>query len=177
MIIFVRHGESEYNIKNLVQGWTDNPLTEKGVYDANSVSKKLEDTEIDLIVCSPLMRARKTAEIINKCHNKKICIDKRLLERGKGSFEGTSSADIEAKALFDQDPKKFGGETKQEFFERVYECFKEIESMNKNVLIVSHGDVFNAIYKIVNNIPFTQKVKNPITNCGIYICQKESENF
>ena len=80
MIYFIRHGETAYNREGRVQGHLDIPLNEKGIFQAEKASDEFKDVEIDLIYCSPLKRARSTAEIINKFHNVEIVIDDRLIE-------------------------------------------------------------------------------------------------
>jgi broad specificity phosphatase PhoE len=66
MIYFVRHGETEYNVLNLMQGHMDIPLNENGINQAKIAREELKDLKIDEIYSSPLIRAYKTAEIIKK---------------------------------------------------------------------------------------------------------------
>ena len=62
-IYLVRHGETSWNIGRKVQGQTDIPLNETGVRQAEKVREELKDEVFDVCYCSPLMRARRTAEI------------------------------------------------------------------------------------------------------------------
>ena len=64
-IYTVRHGQTEWNKKGLYQGKTDVPLNEEGKKQAMLVKEKLKDKKIDLIISSPLKRAKETAEIIS----------------------------------------------------------------------------------------------------------------
>ena len=73
MNLFVtRHGQTDWNVQKKVMGRCDEPLNEKGLEQAEETRKKLLDEDIDLIICSPLIRARKTAEVINKGRNKTL---------------------------------------------------------------------------------------------------------
>ena len=63
-ILYTRHGTTEWNEKNLIQGQIEIPLNEKGREDARRLGEQLKDTKIDLIYSSPLGRAYETACII-----------------------------------------------------------------------------------------------------------------
>ena len=154
MIYFIRHGETEYNREGRVQGHLDIPLNEKGLRQAAEAREVCKDKKIDVIYCSPLERAMLTAQIINEVHGVEVVIDDRLIELHMGSVQGKTIKDCteqEIKYAFDY-PEKNGGESLPDFFKRVGEAYKDIESLNKNVLIVSHGGVYRALYKLINNI-------------------------
>ena len=61
---FVRHGESEANKRNIIQGHSDSPLSEGGKEHAHAAGRWLADTKIDIVFTSPLSRSRETAGII-----------------------------------------------------------------------------------------------------------------
>ena len=65
-ILVTRHGQTDWNLDKKVQGKADIELNEKGRQQAEETKKLLDYKDIDLIICSPLIRARQTAEIINK---------------------------------------------------------------------------------------------------------------
>lgn len=67
-VIIVRHGQSTYNAQKIIQGRCDKSiLTDKGISDAQQVGKALSGLKIDAFYCSPLQRAKQTAEIIHQC--------------------------------------------------------------------------------------------------------------
>lgn len=74
-IYFVRHGQTEWNLKKRIQGRADKPLNEQGKQQAIETRQNLISKDIDLIICSPLLRAVETAEIINKDRNIPILYD------------------------------------------------------------------------------------------------------
>lgn len=88
-IILIRHGESEADILNVLEGRADFPLTSKGLEQATSLSKWLNDNElIDVLLSSPLKRARQTASLISKETGKEIVICDELMEWDNGLLAG-----------------------------------------------------------------------------------------
>ena len=63
LLYVVRHGETEWNTKHLVQGISDIPLNEKGIKDAYELQELVASLDIDVVISSPLSRARETAKI------------------------------------------------------------------------------------------------------------------
>ena len=97
-IIIVRHGRTAFNATGRLQGRADNPLDEVGVLQAERVAHHLAP-ELDadsLIVCSPLIRARATAERIAQLCGADVVIDERWIELDYGSYEGRPQSDIPA---------------------------------------------------------------------------------
>lgn len=68
-IFIVRHGQTDLNLKKKIQGRVDSPLNESGKKQASETREKLLNVNIDLIICSPLLRTKETANIINKDRN------------------------------------------------------------------------------------------------------------
>ncbi|ALC47579.1 CG7059 [Drosophila busckii] len=99
-LIIIRHGESEFNLKNLFCGWHDAPLTQKGVHNACSITAAAlikARLEIDKVYCSALYRARHTAEMVlceMKCANVPVVVDWRLCERHYGNLTGFNKREM-----------------------------------------------------------------------------------
>lgn len=90
-LYFVRHGETEYNIKHVVQGWCNSPLTELGIHQADVVGIKLSDVAFQLAFSGDLGRQKETADRILS-HNKNrfvpsLNVDEGLREIHFGCFE------------------------------------------------------------------------------------------
>ena len=85
-VFLVRHGQTDTNINNLYN-FRGEDINQKGIQQAEDLREKIKDMDFDIIYCSPLLRARHTAEIINS-KNKEIIIDDRLEERKHGNLEG-----------------------------------------------------------------------------------------
>lgn len=150
-IFITRHGQTEWNALGKLQGRQDIKLNEVGKEQALTTGEKIKNEKIDIIITSPLKRARETAEIINKQFNVEIVEDDRLMERCYGDFEGITKVELKEKKI--QYPKIddacnylknvdiFNMETMQDLCARIYECLNEITTKYKdeNVLIVTHG--------------------------------------
>ena len=85
-IYVMRHGKTVWNEKGIIQGRSNNRLSQNGKIMTQEVSLKYKDTKFDVIFCSPLMRTMQTANIMNKYHNVKIIKDERLIEIDQGIF-------------------------------------------------------------------------------------------
>ncbi len=156
IIIAVRHGQTDWNAEERIQGRTDISLNEVGRKQAQDVAESLPET-IDLIISSPLKRARETAEIINARFGTEIVIDERLIERNFGEYEGMLIKDVDMASLrrwTDNTPTP-NGETIQEVAKRVFECLEyiKINYQGQNVLIVAHGHVLRPINWYFNGLP------------------------
>ena len=176
-IYFVRHGQTDYNLKKIAQGRLDIPLNATGISQAEQMSENLKNTKIDIIYSSPLSRAYKTAEIINKHHNVKLVADERLSELDIGTMAGNISIDdwknfgrIEILDNF----RKYNAESMQELYNRVVNFYQEIEnSQYENILIVSHSGVYHKVYRYLHNLmDFRVKAPTP-KNCEIVVLKNE----
>lgn len=79
-IILVRHGQTEYNVQERLQGQIDIPLNDNGMQQANSLAEYLKDAKIDVAITSPLQRANVTGATVAKSHNINVTTDPRLME-------------------------------------------------------------------------------------------------
>lgn len=144
-LYFTRHGQTDWNIERRLQGKSDIPLNATGIAQAKKTKEALQEIRIDKIYTSPLMRAKKTAELINEGRNITIYEEKRLMERGFGIYEGKLRKDILISDIWVSSdiPLSAGGEDTNSFFKRVEEFLDEIieESQMSNLLLVSHGGV------------------------------------
>ena len=145
MIYLIRHGQTDWNLSKVIQGKQDISLNDKGREQAREIKKELDNKEIDLIIASPLIRAKETAEIINKDRNLPIIYDERIEERCFGEYEGKEIKVVDTSNFwnFYKDETFPGAESIQEFFDRVYSFLDELleKYYDKNVLVVSHGGV------------------------------------
>lgn len=154
-IYLVRHGQTDLNEKQIIQGWTDSSLNEKGKEQAREISKELAGLAFDAVFSSDLKRAYETARIIleNNKHadNTEIKTDKRLRERGLGRLEGESSRNIN-ETVYYEDNDELGFEKMLDFDSRVADFLSEIKDNNKNwnnVLVVTHNGTINAFRRLV----------------------------
>lgn len=157
MLYETRHGETDWNLYGKVQGKADIELNAKGIEQAKETMDKLKEEKIDFIICSPLKRARQTAEIINSEKNISIIFDERISERDFGEMEGMSKDDFDFEAFWNY--KKNVTYEKAEnirvFFNRIFLFLDEIKKKykDKNILLVTHGGVSIAVNCYFNEIP------------------------
>lgn len=145
MIYLTRHGETNWNVQRKVMGKVDEPLNDKGREQAKKVKDELANISFDLIICSPLKRARETAKIINEDRNCKIIYDDRISERDFGEFEGMETKNFDFFGYWDyyKNLSFERAENIQNFFQRIYDFLDDITKSykEKNILIVAHGGV------------------------------------
>ena len=94
-IYVIRHGQSEANLKTAHAGWSQVPLTEKGIAQAQAVQPRLRELHFDKVIVSDLLRARQTAK--NALPGYDYTYDWRIREIGVGQLEGELVSDCEAK--------------------------------------------------------------------------------
>lgn len=154
MIYFVRHGESEANLRGVFAGQKeDSVLSEKGREQALITAKEIENEnlKIDKIISSPLKRTLETAEIIAKEIGflfSNIAIDNRIKEYDMGSLTGTPIHKISSITLISAE----NAENVDDFRSRVVECVKELSKIQENILIVSHAGVGRILETVKENM-------------------------
>jgi len=154
----LRHGQTNINVKNKINGWNIWGLNRVGKEEARKASEKVKRIPLDLIVCSPLRRARQTCKIVN-VNNVKVIIDKRVIERDTGTKQYTSckSEDIDVNIWYDITKEKIFKNTEgfKSMVERAIDVLQELKQQfpgkDKNVLIVTHGDFARAIMVALTN--------------------------
>ena len=140
-IIFIRHGESEMNVFGIKScSINKHPLTSKGQKSVKKIREVLND-EIDIIYCSPMLRTKKTAEILNDKIKVKIIYDRLISEYNWGKWDGKtkeelikSSKSYKKYMVLNSEERficKFGkkeqGESREEVVKRVGKFLKKIE--------------------------------------------------
>lgn len=147
-IYAVRHGQTQWNAEDRVCGSTDLPLNDVGFAQAKVLAEKAAEYGIDLILCSPLLRARQTAAVIAERCGTPIVIEPRLREQDFGEAEGKNRQDPEYKRNKVQFSYRHpGGESPLQLIARVYAVLEEVKEKykEKTVLLVCHGCVCRAI--------------------------------
>lgn len=145
-LYFVRHGESEANAAGVLAGQQNSPITSNGLRQAHDVARLIheEGVTLDCIIASPLSRAHDTAKIIAEINNfaqDDIIVLDSLVEKCSGAFEGRAPAEMFA--ANEDEMMKAGGETFQDFYERVVRANKEIlQHANGTTLVVGHAEFY-----------------------------------
>ena len=174
-LVLVRHGQSEWNEKNLFTGWKNPTLTEQGIEEARKAGSKIKsiNLDFDLHFTSELLRAQITGEIIQREIDQQIKTIKNIAlnERDYGDLSGLNKDEARKKwgekqvhlwrRSYDTPPP--GGESLKDTSERVIPYFKKTIKpelkMKKNILITAHGNSLRALIKNIEDITATDIVK------------------
>ena len=172
-IYVVRHGQTDYNINGLFQGRKDIPLNSVGIKQAEETAQKFKNIPVDIILVSPLTRAKETAKYISNVTGIKPVIEQDLIERNFGDMEGKPNReDCNIKMLLDYE-KNYNicnVEPIQSLFKRVSDCLDKIidKYMGKNVVLVTHGGVAQAIDIYFHGFPESKDLQSiALKNCEV----------
>lgn len=141
----VRHGQTDWNLRNLFQGSSDVPLNDTGRQQAHHALDHVPDIAWDAVVSSPLSRARETARIIADVHGLELGpADPRLAEIDWGAAEGHDVTEMEARYPGRSFP---GREDHQSVADRGYDALESLERTypGQHVLVVAHGTIIRFI--------------------------------
>jgi len=140
----VRHAETEWSRTGKHTGRTDVPLTDKGREVARSLRTRLEGHAFALVLCSPLARARETAQLAGlECSG----LRDDLLEWDYGEYEGLTTPEIR-----EQRPDWYlwrdgvpGGESPEDVAARCDRAIAEVRAVEGDVALVAHGHILRAL--------------------------------
>lgn len=170
MLYVARHGEVGFNSENRVCGRTDQPLTEKGLSQAEALARSLEGKRIDIIISSPLKRAYQTAEAVSKMYAIPIIIDERLIEQNYGIYEGVDRQNEDFLANKRMFAFKYpGGESMMQVAYRTYSLIEEVKEKyrGKNILFACHGGVCRVINTYFNDMTNEEFFSYSPDNCSV----------
>ena len=167
-VYIVRHGEVPHNALKQYNNQNED-LTKKGIKQAEELREKIKTINYDIVICSPLVRAKHTAKIIN-IKEKEMIIDNRLEERNPGSLSGQSLDVTNREECWNYNTTiKYGtSEDIKLFFDRVYNFLDELKTKNyESVLIVAHSGVSKAFYGYFEGIENGLFLNKGLKNCEI----------
>lgn len=160
-IYLLRHGETDWNKKRLLQGHTDTLLNEKGRMQVEETAGKLADLciSMDAIVTSPLKRAKESAMIAARVlgfPQEKIVVEELLIERGFGEGEGMALDEMKARYPRQNCP---GMESKEELVRRAGLALQTITEKfadARRILLAAHGAILFALLEAASQeaIPY-----------------------
>jgi 2,3-bisphosphoglycerate-dependent phosphoglycerate mutase len=167
LLVLVRHGQSEWNLKNLFTGWRDVDLTEKGIEEARAGGRKLkaQGLQFDVAYTSALKRAQRTLDLILEeigQTNLPVIKDQALNERDYGELVGLNKDDAREKWGEEQvhiwrrsyDVAPPGGESLKDTAARVLPYYiQEILPRvlrGERVLVAAHGNSLRALAMVLD---------------------------
>lgn len=182
-VFFVRHGQTNWNLKRLLQGRDEIPLNETGISQANWVAEKLKDVcsrtklKFDKVASSPLFRASVTAKkIADAIGCDDFAVDSRLVERDFGDISG-KEYDISAKYITGNDESVNGLEPFENVYERVKSFIVENASAGKKIIAVSHGSATGVFTSATKKSPYANKAKSVLQNCHMVIFSYDGDEI
>ncbi len=174
-ICVARHGETDWNVSGILQGWLDVPLNDRGRWQAYELVAGFNGSGFSKVYSSPLMRSRETAEIIAR--SLRLAppeFHEGLKERNFGAIQGIPKTELAAlnpvllQQIHKRNPATFfeQGESMDEFADRVLDAIAGIAKPNsgKRILAITHGWTMDVITRHIAGLPrsamLTMKRKN-----------------
>ncbi len=188
--IYVRHGQTKFNVQNRMQGWCDSPLTDFGIRQAEDARDVLRNERIDRAYVSTSGRTRETAGILLDGRDIPVFTEKGIKEVNFGTFEGADRdryKDEITRRHMTETWDDAGGENKEQVKKRLEETLARIVNESRNydtVLLVSHGtlylNILESIFGIDRRTYFETMIaakRTPMPNAGIFRFRYENGEF
>lgn len=167
-VYVIRHGLTPLNKKRILNAQLDESLAPEGVKQAEAAAKLMPDS-VKHIYTSSLTRTRQTADILNSKLNLPLSAYDELREIHMGSLAGLSWDDLESGQEMKKKHRsikfnyqKYGGESAQDFKERVLSFLNQIHSKHQDgeALIVTHGGVLRLLHLLEHNKELLDEIEN-----------------
>jgi len=180
-IYLARHGETDWNAQRRIQGQTDTPLNTKGREQAAGLAELLKGVRLDMVYASDLSRSQDTAEIARGGVPVKSLAG--LNERHHGKFEGKLVDDSEPVAQQEFRRRRGvaeddldGGETLNQFYDRVRDTFNTIRSQHDSgaILIVGHSLTNQMILRVLFGLTLEQATSIRQANDELYLIELDA---
>lgn len=151
-VVLIRHGRSEANAEGVLAGRSETPLDDTGREQAAALAQRLSDVPLDLLVSSPQLRARQTAELA-AAGRAQAQIDEQFAECDYGDWSGAALSELASEPSWEivqwlPSAAEFpAGETMAQMAHRATHGVKRLVKQHPDAIIwiVSHGDVIKAI--------------------------------
>jgi len=177
-IILIRHGETEWNSQQRMQGHSNSDLSSVGQAQIQALGQWMKNVPFDLIYSSYSLRAKQTAEAITQFSGHELQFDQRLREKNLGVFEGLTSEEArerhpEVFRLFKTAGSKYvidEGESTQQLQDRALEIVNEIRIKHpeERVLLVTHGGFIRVVMKHSLGLSLETPTRFLIRNTGVF---------
>lgn len=176
-LVFIRHGQTEYNVQLRFQGQIDVPLNEHGHRQARQLAQRLAPEPPARLVSSDLIRARQTAAPLAAAWRRPPLLEAGLREQSFGVLEGLDRGEIERRhpdlwarwCEYRADYALPGGESLQAFHRRILEAVRRLaeDGAGQRTLVVTHGGVLDVLWRMAHGLPLDGPRRCDIPNTGI----------
>ncbi|SIT51227.1 Phosphoglycerate mutase [Paraburkholderia piptadeniae] len=183
-ILFIRHGETDWNRIKRIQGHIDIPLATSGVEQAERLAERFareadRGARLDAVYSSDLLRAQQTARPFADVLGLSLQLSEGLRERNYGAFQGHDSEEI-ARRFPDEyaqwqtrDPgfSPPEGESQRVFYHRVLHAIEPIVAAHPNgrIACVAHGGVLDCVYRFANGLPLDAPRNYALLNTSVNV--------
>lgn len=183
-IYLVRHGETEWNREEVFRGRVDVPLNENGIRQAERTAFSLRNLNVATILSSPLVRARKTAELISERTSAPILVLDTLTDIKFGVWEGLPLREVERRfpkefLIWKHTPQRWkveGAETLGSVRRRVLKMLLGLKR-DEDVVIVTHRVVCKVLSCLLLRIPTSRFWYLRFDPCSISIFEGDSPHY
>lgn len=174
MIYIIRHGQTELNNRQVLQGRSDWPLNDAGIAQAQEAAAKLQGIRFSKVYTSPLKRAVQTARIV--VPDLEPVIDERLIEMDYGPYEGADLKHLPGEILtffrdFVHNPAPKGMEQLKSVVARAGTFLEDIRGMQGNILISTHAIAMKGILEYLTRESNGAYWSKYIGNCAVYAAE------
>lgn len=176
-LVFVRHGETDWNRQQRFQGQIDVPLNDTGRLQAQRLAEAIRGERFDLLLCSDLQRARETIAPLEAALAARAVAQREWREQGFGVLEGLSVDEIKTQhpglwshwLRHDADYCLPEGESVRQFHARVLEAVRELVRVHAGarVLVVTHGGVLDMLWRSAQGQALHGPRECAIPNTGV----------
>lgn len=176
-LVFIRHGQTDYNVQLRFQGQIDVPLNDTGHRQARQLAARLAREPAARLVSSDLARARQTAAPLAAAWQRQPQLNAALREQSFGVLEGLDRAAIEQRhphlwAQWCEHRADFalpGGESLRDFHRRILQAVRQLadEEAGGRCVVVTHGGVLDVLWRVAHGLPLDGPRRCEIPNTGI----------
>ena len=184
LVYWMRHGETDWNRQRRIQGCTDIPLNDEGRRQARLAARALKDVRFDAAFCSPLSRARETAQIVLQGRSLSPIIVEGFKEASFGAADGrcmdADKADPASPLYYwFKDPSRYmpgpGAEGLEDIARRITAAFKAsilpLEGRAGAVFVASHGTVTRILSTLLMDRPASRFQELSLSNCAVTLIE------
>ncbi|WOD17502.1 histidine phosphatase family protein [Paraburkholderia kirstenboschensis] len=183
-ILFIRHGETDWNRIKRIQGHIDIPLGSVGLAQAQSLARRIVDqvkhgARLDAIYSSDLQRARQTAQPVADALGLPVHLREGLRERSYGAFQGHDSDEIATRFPDEyahwqtRDPgfTPPGGESQRAFYHRVLHAIEPLVAAHPGgrIACVAHGGVLDCVRRFACGLPLDAPRDYALLNTSVNV--------
>ena len=179
-LYIIRHGQTEMNQRQVLQGRSDLPLNAAGEAQARQAAERLKGVRFDHVFTSPLQRAVQTARILVPTASP--IPDARLIEMDYGPYEGAGLRELPPEVLtffqdFIHNPAPAGMEQLSDVVARAGDFLEDLRDLDGNILISTHAIAMKGLLEYLTPESEGAYWSRYIGNCAIYMAECRNGKF